>query len=53
MVYLTLFMNPGFLNMAVFLWAVLLFAIVAYLNSYFFRQAFRRLEPVEREGEEQ
>jgi uncharacterized membrane protein YesL len=52
MVYVTLFMNPGVLNMAVFLWAVLLFAIVAYLNSFFFRQAFRRLEPVQREGEE-
>lgn len=44
MVYLTLFMNPGFLNMAVLFWAMLLFAIVAYLNSFFFRQAFKRLE---------
>lgn len=44
-VYLTVFMNPGFLNMAVLLWAMLLFAIVAYLNSFFFRMAFRRLEP--------
>ena len=44
MVYLTIFMNPGFLNMAVLFWAMLLFAIVAYLNSFFFRQAFKRLE---------
>ena len=47
-VYLTLFMNPGFLNMAVFFWAVLLFAVVAYLNSFFFLQAFKRIQP--REG---
>ena len=46
-VYLTLFMNPGFLNMAVLFWAMLLFAVVAYLNSFFFRQAFKRLEPTE------
>lgn len=46
MVYLTLFMNPGFLNMAVLFWAMLLFAVVAYLNSFFFRQAFKRLEPM-------
>lgn len=44
-VYLTVFMNPGFLNMAVLFWAMLLFAVVAYLNSFFFRLAFRRLEP--------
>lgn len=44
-VYLTLFMNPGFLNMAVLFWAMLLFAVVAYLNSFFFRQAFKRVEP--------
>ena len=43
-VYVTLFMNPGFLNMAVFLWAVLLFAIVAYLNSFFFLAAFKRVK---------
>lgn len=44
MVYVTLFMNPGFLNMAVFLWAVLLFAITAYLNSFFFLKAFRQVQ---------
>jgi hypothetical protein len=44
MVYITLFMNPALLNIAVFLWAMLLFAVVAYLNSYFFLKAFQRLE---------
>ena len=44
-IYLTLFMNPSALSTAVFLWAFVLFGIVAYLNSFFFRQAFRRLVP--------
>lgn len=44
MVYVTLFMDPGTLNMAVLFWAMLLFAVVAYINSFFFRQAFKRLE---------
>lgn len=47
MVYLTFFMNPGFFNMAVFLWAVLLFAIVAYLNSFFYLRAFRKVRQEE------
>lgn len=44
MVYVTLFMNPAFLNMAVFLWALLLFAVTAYLNSFFFLAAFRKVQ---------
>ena len=47
-VYVTLFMNPGFLNMAVFLWAVLLFAVTVYLNSFFFLAAFRRVKRAEK-----
>lgn len=44
-VYLTFFMNPNGLGVAVFLWFFAIFAIVAYLNSFFFRQAFKRLAP--------
>lgn len=44
-VYLSFFMNPNTLNTAVFLWAFAIFAVVAYLNSFFFRQAFKRLVP--------
>lgn len=47
MVYITLFMNPGVLNIGVFLWAMLLFGVVAYLNSFFFRQAFKQVQPSE------
>lgn len=42
-VYLTFFMNPDGLGIAVFLWFFAIFAVVAYLNSFFFRQAFKRL----------
>ena len=42
-IYLSFFMNPDVLNIAVFLWAFVLFAVVAYLNSFFFRLAFKRL----------
>ncbi len=44
-VYLTFFMNPNLYHMAIFLWTALLFGIVAYLNSFFFRAAFRRIQP--------
>lgn len=44
-VYLSFFMNPSALNLAVFLWAFLMFGIIAYINSFFFRQAFKRVEP--------
>lgn len=42
-IYLTFFMNPDGVGMAVYLWLFVLFALVAYLNSFFFRQAFKRL----------
>lgn len=44
-VYLTFFMDPNGLGVAVFLWFFAVFAIVAYLNSFFFRRAFKRLAP--------
>lgn len=37
------FMNPAILNTAVFLWAFAGFAVVAYLQSFFFLRAFRLL----------
>lgn len=44
-VYLSFFMNLDGLGVAVFLWFVAIFAVMAYLNSFFFRQAFKRLVP--------
>lgn len=42
-VYLSFFMDPDGLGIALFLWFFAIFAIVAYLNSFLFRQAFKRL----------
>ncbi|MBR3569634.1 MAG: DUF624 domain-containing protein [Oscillibacter sp.] len=42
-VWVSFFMNPAFLNTAVFLWAFAGFAVVAYLQSFFFLKAFRLL----------
>jgi uncharacterized membrane protein YesL len=51
-VYLSFFMNPDGINMAVFLWAMLGFGLVAYLNTQlFFQRAFRKLEPKQDEPE--
>ena len=47
-IWLSFFLNPAALNVAVFLWAFGVFAVVAYLNSFFFRMAFRRLVPENR-----
>ena len=44
-VYLSFFMNPDGLGIALFLWCFVIIAVVAYLNSFFFRQAFKRLAP--------
>ena len=44
-VYISFFMNPDGLNLAVFLWGMMGFGIVAYLNSFFFRKAFQRIDP--------
>ena len=44
-VYVSFFMNPSGVNMAVFLWGMVGFGIVAYLNSFFFRRAFLLIDP--------
>lgn len=44
-VYISFFMDPSSVNMSVFLWGMLGFGIVAYLNSFFFRKAFRLIDP--------
>ena len=44
-VYISFFMNPDGLNLAVFLWGMMGFGIVAYLNSFFFQRAFQRIDP--------
>jgi uncharacterized membrane protein YesL len=45
-VYVSFIMNPDGANIAVFLWAMLGFGLVAYLNSLlFFQRAFRKLNP--------
>ena len=41
-VYLSFFMNPDGAGIALFLWAFAIFAVVAYLNSFFFRRAFKK-----------
>lgn len=47
MVYISLFMRPDAFSVALFLWAFLLPALITYLNSFFFRMAFRRVEQIE------
>lgn len=44
-VYLSFFMNPNGVSLAVFLWGTLGFGIVAYLNSIFFKKAFQMIDP--------
>ncbi len=44
-VYISFFMNPEGFNTAVYLWAACGFGIVAYLQSFFFRKAFRKITP--------
>jgi uncharacterized membrane protein YesL len=44
-VYISFFMNPEGVCLAVFLWGTLGFGIVAYLNSIFFQKAFRMIDP--------
>lgn len=43
--YLSFFMNPDGLWIALFLWFTVVIAVVAYLNSFLLRQAFKRLAP--------
>lgn len=44
-VYISFFMNPNGVSLAVFLWGMAGFGIVAYLNSMFFRKAFQKIDP--------
>lgn len=44
-VYISFFMDPNGVNMAVFLWGTIGFGLVAYLNSFFFFRAFRMIDP--------
>ena len=44
-VYVSFFMNPNGANAAVFLWGIVGFGIIAYLNSFFFRKAFVLIDP--------
>jgi hypothetical protein len=51
-VYISFFMNPDGFNIAVFLWAMLGFGLISYLNSlFFFQRAFRKISPNQDEPE--
>ncbi|MBR1455715.1 MAG: DUF624 domain-containing protein [Oscillospiraceae bacterium] len=50
-VYLSFFMDPNAVAMAEYLWAVCGFALVAYLDSFFFRKAFQKIAPPQAEQE--
>ena len=49
--YLSFFMGPVGMNTAVFLWAVIGFGLVAYLQSFLFRLAFQRLRRMQGQTE--
>ncbi|MCD8353265.1 MAG: DUF624 domain-containing protein [Clostridiales bacterium] len=40
---LSFVMNPNVFYVAIFLWAIVVFAVVAYLNSFLFLRAFRKV----------
>ncbi|MBQ3276437.1 MAG: DUF624 domain-containing protein [Oscillospiraceae bacterium] len=42
-VYISFFMSPRAVNIFFFLWAFVIIAVIAYLNSFFYRRAFRKL----------
>ena len=42
-VYISFFMNPAGFRIAIFLWAVCGFGLVAYLDSFIFLKAFKKL----------
>ncbi len=44
-VYISFIMNPAAVDIFVYLWGVCGFALVAYLSSFIFRQAFKKLSP--------
>ena len=41
--YLSFLMNPNAFNIMLYLWAFVVIAVIAYLNSFLFRRAFRKL----------
>ncbi len=43
LVYVCFFMNPAALTLMEYLWGVCGFGLVAYLDSFFFRQAFKKI----------
>lgn len=47
--YISFLMNPKAVNVMFFLWAIVVPAIIAYLNSFLYRIAFRKLPPDLRE----
>ena len=44
-VYISFIMNPAVIYLFVYLWAACGFGLIAYLQSFFHRQAFRKLSP--------
>ena len=44
-VYVSFIMNPGAISIFTYLWAVCGFGLIAYLQSFFIRMAFRKLSP--------
>lgn len=52
-VYISFFMNPSGVHLAVFLWGMAGFGIVAYLNSFFFQKAFQVIDPEKMEVKHQ
>ena len=46
-VYLSFFMNPNAVNIMFFLWLAVIIALIAFLNSFFYRRAFRKLPAAE------
>lgn len=49
-VYVSFIMNPGAVNTFAYVWAVCGFALVAYLQSFLFRRAFRKMNPGQLSG---
>lgn len=50
-VYISFFMNPAAVNTAVFLWGMVGFGLVAYMNSLIFQKAFKLIDPKKLEME--
>lgn len=50
-VYVSFFMKPEGFMMAIYLWAVCGFGVVAYLCSFFHRKAFGKISPEQLQGE--